>query len=348
MVRRLTQFMLIASAVLAISLTGLAADPGVELPDDQAVLPTAQASDQQPGSVLIYNLYNSSPVNANNENTRINITNINAAAPAYIHLFFIDGNTCNVADAFLCLTPNQTATFLASDLDPGITGYVFAVATDEAGRPVKFNYLIGDEYVKMFTGHFANLGALAFPALTGAPYEGANQGISAALIFDGSGSYYHRLPHVLAVDNIPAPSDGNDTMVVLNRIGGDYSISSGRIGTFFGLLYDDAETAYSYSFNANMCQFRATFSNGFPRTTPRVGTIIPTGRSGWTKIWPTGTADNRPFGSSADPIALTGAVLNKNSNLKTSSNAFSGGHNMHHLTLTPNVVVLIPVFPAAC
>jgi len=347
MLRKLTQFLLIAMAVPAMSLTVLAADPGVELPDDPAVLPTAQASDQQPGSILIYNLYNSSPVNANNENTRINITNINAAAPAYIHLFFVDGNTCNVADAFLCLTANQTATFLASDLDPGITGYVVAVATDEAGRPIKFNYLIGDEYVKMFTGHFASLGALAIPALTDELFVAANQGISAALIFNGV-SNYQRLPQVLAVDNIPAPSDGNDTMIVLNRIGGDYSIASGRIGAFFGLLYDDAETAYSYSFNANMCQFRATFSNGFPRTTPRVGTIIPTGRSGWTKIWPTGTADNRPFGGSTDPIALTGAVLNKNSNLKTSSNAFSGGHNMHHLTLTPNVVVLIPVFPAAC
>lgn len=347
MVGKLTWHLLVSMILLLIAGTALAADPGIELPNDPAVREFSEASDQKRGSVLIFNIYNSSPVNANNENTRINITNGNGYADAFIHLFFIDGNTCNVADAFLCLTANQTASFLASDLDPGISGYILAVATNELGVPISFDYLMGDEYVKMFTGHFANLGALAISTATDQlNVPSVNDGISAVLMFDGVN--YKRLPHVLAIDNIPSRADGNDMMIILNRIGGDYSIGASRIGAFFGLLYDDAESAVSYSYIANVCQFRATISNGFPRTTPRVDTIIPTGRSGWTKLWPTGTADNRPFGGASDPIALTGIVINQNNNLKVASNAFSGGHLMHHLTLTPLVLIVIPVFPATC
>jgi len=41
-----------------------------------------------------------------------------------VHLFFVDGATCSIADSLVCLTPNQTASFLASDIDPGTTGYI--------------------------------------------------------------------------------------------------------------------------------------------------------------------------------------------------------------------------------
>ena len=347
MLRTFTRHLFVIAVLFTLAGTALSADPGIELPNDISVRGVSQSSDQKKGSVLIFNIYNSSPINANNENTRINITNANGLTDAFIHLFFIDGNTCNVADAFLCLTANQTASFLTSDLDPGITGYIVAVATNENGIPISFDYLMGDEYVKIFTGHFANLGALAISTATDQlNVTSVNEGISAALLFDGIN--YQRLPHVLAINNIPARADGNDTMVVLNRIGGDYSIGASKIGSFFGLLYDDAESVVSYSFSTNVCQYRASISNAFPRTTPRLDTIIPSGRSGWTKLWPTGTADNRPFGGAADLISLTGVVLNKNSNMKSSSNAFSGGRNMHHMTLTPLAVIVIPVFPASC
>jgi hypothetical protein len=80
-----------------------------------------------------------------------------------VHLFFVDGATCSIADAIICLTKNQTTSFLATDLDPGTTGYLVAVASDPTtGCPVNFNFLVGDAYIKLTSGHQANLGAEAF------------------------------------------------------------------------------------------------------------------------------------------------------------------------------------------
>ncbi|MFN8000949.1 MAG: hypothetical protein U0X75_08055 [Acidobacteriota bacterium] len=84
-----------------------------------------------------------------------------------VHLFFVDGLNCNVADLFVCLTENQTASFVAAEFDPGTTGFVIAVAVDQRGCPTIFNALMGDEYVKFATGHQANLTADAAAALNG-------------------------------------------------------------------------------------------------------------------------------------------------------------------------------------
>lgn len=110
-------------------------------------------SENKLGSVLFFNYYTSDALSSQ-VNTRFNITNVNPSQDIVVHVFFVDSNTCNIADAFVCLTGNQTTTFLASDLDPNITGYLVAVAVDSEGRPVGFNYLAGDELVVTSTGHF--------------------------------------------------------------------------------------------------------------------------------------------------------------------------------------------------
>ena len=78
---------------------------------------------------------------------------------AFVHLFFVDGTTCSIADSIVCLTPNQTMTSLASELDPGVTGYLIAVAIDSNGCQIRVNPLIGDEYVKFDSGYFGIYGA---------------------------------------------------------------------------------------------------------------------------------------------------------------------------------------------
>ncbi len=294
-----------------------------------------EVSDQQPGSVLFFPIYTSDAVSNNAQNTRINITNISTTERACVHLFAIDGSTCAVLDAFVCLTPNQTMSYLASDFDPGSNGYLMAVAVDcETGLPTNFNCLIGDEYVRFATGHQANLGAESIQALTPFP-TGTNASVtSATLRFDGVS--YNRLPRVLAADNIPSVKDGNQTMLILDRIGGDYTTSGATIGSINGQLFDDSETGYSFTASLNECQIRQTLTNSFPRTFTPFSNVIPAGRSGWMKFW---TVDDR---------ALFGVMINYNPSATSKPDAFNQGHNLHKLTLTDKATVTVPVFLPTC
>jgi len=296
---------------------------------------TSPVSDQRAGSVLIYNLYTSS-TDPNRQNTRISITNIEPTRAAFVHLFFVDGATCGVADSFICLTANQTASFLASDLDPGTTGYIVAVAVDRTGCPVDFNFLIGDEYVKFASGHAANLGAEVVAAIAGGLPVCNENSTTAELAFDGKS--YSVLPHALALDNVGSRADGNDTLLILNRIGGNLATGAATLGSIFGLLYDDAENTFSFTFSSGACQFRAPVGpSGFPRTTPRFDGVIPAGRSGWMKLW-----------IASETAAMTGAAINFNANAAASAGAFNQGHNLHVLTTTNAMVYTIPIFPPSC
>ncbi len=284
-------------------------------------------------SVLIYPVYTSSPSNPAAENTRISLTNTSTTETACVHLFFIDGSSCTIADSYACLTPNQTTSFLMSDIDPGTMGYIVAVAVDCAtGCPTKLNTLIGEEYVKFANGWSGNLKAECISAI--APPTCATDASSATLNFDGI--EYSQLPRVLAVDNIPSARDGNSTLLVLDRIGGNLATGAGTIGSVFGLLFDDAEAAFSFSFNAGTCQVKQTLSNNFPRTAPRFETVIPSGRSGWIKLWP-----------SAD-IGVVGAVFNTNPSAASTGSAFNGGHSLHALRLQSSTSITVPVFPPNC
>jgi hypothetical protein len=83
-----------------------AAGPGALFPSDSEV------SDQKAGSVLVYTTYSSSIAAPNSQNTRISITNTHQQLRVAVHLFFVDGATCSIADSLVCLTPNQTGSFL--------------------------------------------------------------------------------------------------------------------------------------------------------------------------------------------------------------------------------------------
>lgn len=296
---------------------------------------TSEVSDQKAGSVLVYNLYASSIAAPNSQNARIAITNIHPSLPVAVHLFFVDGATCSIADSLICLTANQTASFLASDIDPGTTGYIVAVASDATtGCPINFNYLIGDEYVKLSSGHAANLAAEAISAIAGGLPACDGASVTAILTFDGVS--YNRVPRVLAASNIPSRADGNDTLLVLNRIGGSLVTGAATLTGIFGLIYDDAENPLSFTFSPGGCQFRSSLSNNFPRLAPRFEQFIPAGRSGWAKFYATGE------------IALLGAQINYNPNAATAANAFNQGHNLHKLTLTASTQLTIPIFPPNC
>ena len=285
-----------------------------------AVLP----SQQKPGSLLIYNLYTSS-VNRSTQDTEISITNTNPVNPVNVHLFFIDGTTATVSDQFVTLTQNQTLSFQASDIDPEVTGYMIAVAIDADGCPIISNYLIGRADVRFTSGHHSSLPAIGVSGLTANQPPCTPGSITSTILFDGV--RYDELPRTLTIDSLPSPANGNSSMLVVNRLGGDLADQALKIDTLNGLLFDDSEISRTFTLNAGVCQLRGILGDNFPRTQPRYTTVIPSGRTGWMKFW-AGTDQ-----------ALTGVMINKG------AADFSGGYNLPALTTTSTASLTIPVVP---
>ncbi len=307
------------------------ADPGTAYP------PGSEVSDQKVGSVLFYNFYTSSATGGNTQNTQFTLTNTSTVSSVFVH-FFLVAESGPPADFFRCLSAIQTTTFLASDVDPGISGYMIAVAVDGVnGCPASFNFLSGDATVKLISGHQASLPAEAFAALYTGSMPGCDaNSVTAILTFNGIANFdYNRVPRMLAIDKLRSRADGNDTLLVLNRVGGNLQIGASTLGQVFGVLYNDQAVPFTFTFSGSS-QFRAILSNTFPATSPSFESVIPAGRLGWMKL------------SSANDIGMLGAVLNFNANGGASANAFSGGHNLRKLTFTTSATYTMPVFPPDC
>ena len=325
---KLTRIILPLFALVAMASASLAAEPGLVYPIDSEV------SDQKAGSLLFYNFYTSGAASGNAQNTQFSITNTSTSSAAFVHLFFV-ADSCSVADQFVCLTARQTTSFLASDIDPGVSGYMVAIANDGVnGCPFSFNFLIGSAYVKLASGHHGRLNAEAFTALYNGVLPGCDANSTTATInFDGVA--YNLAPAVLALDNIQSRADGNDTLLIINRVGGNLAIGASTLGSLFGQLADDAENVFSFSVSGS-CQLRSSLSNNFPRTVPRFEEVIPAGRSGWLLIY-----------NQTAAIGILGAAINFNPNAGAAANAFSGGDNLHKLRFT-TATYTVPVFPASC
>lgn len=330
-----------ATVLLSLLITAsYAADPGLGIPAN------SELSDQKTGSVLFYNLYTSAPSSPNSQNSRISVTNTSSTLAVRVHFFFVEGATSSLSDKFICLTQAQTINFLASTEDPGVTGYAVAVAVDAAACPINFNFLTGSADIKLNSGHAACLSAEAFTAISPSPVTCS--GNSATLSFDGVS--YNSLPRVLLLNKLRSLTDGNDLLLIVNGIGGDLRTNGAvRISALSGTLFDDAENSVDFSCPSTSppCQFRPTcqfirsLSNTFPATAPRFTSVIPTGRTGWMRFYATDSAGNE--------VGILGAAINFNQNAATAAGAFSGGHNLHMLTLTASRVTLtIPVIPPTC
>jgi hypothetical protein len=316
----------------------------------RAQAPASAPSDQKPGSLLFYNIY-ASEIGNPTANTRLNITNTSPTRDVAVHLFFVDGSNCALADTFVCLTRNQTFSFLASDYDPGITGYLFALAVDSQGLPLDHDFLIGDLYVKMNhagRSYQANLGAEAFEAhfpggdgASGLPHP--NDPSAACLSYGdtgGAANRYDMVPTALAIDHIPTPNLNNNTLLILNSTQGTGVRANSVLG-IQGTLYDDVERPYSWMASGNLgCQFIRPLSNNFPFTTPRFTTVLRD-ITGWLKLWPLTP-------TSGTNVGLLGAVLNSNTSAGVDRGAFTGGHNLHKLAVGARPGFCVPVYPPPC
>jgi len=326
-------FRMIAAAVGATLLfgAGFSADPGI-------ALSASAANDSKPGSVLIYNLFTSDP--KTQTETEITLTNISETAGTTVHLFFINGATGKSTEVFSTLRPAQTTSVLASNVAPGVTGYVIAVAvSDTTGCPVSFNFLRGSAFVKLNSGHSAKLGAVAISGLFDGVLSGCTAlSVSAQLPFDGAS--YDRLPRTIAISNVASPLDGNSTYVAINRIGGSLRTGLQPIGKIAGIVHDDIENSFSFLDAAPNPQLAGVLASGFPNTSLPFEGIVPFGRSGWLEYF------------ASDNIGLMGASINLNievDRLKNGASSpsqisgFNGGSNLHYLTLNASETLEMPV-----
>ncbi|MEY4167559.1 MAG: hypothetical protein RIR52_1383, partial [Acidobacteriota bacterium] len=279
---------------------------------------------QKPASLLLFNIYTSSGSGTQSE-TSFSLTNTSPFTPTIVHLFFVDGTTCTTADQIVTLTQNQTTSFLASDIDPGVTGYLIAVAIEADGCPTISNHLIGTGTVRFESGHHAMLSAIGVARITTAlPLCEVNL-FTAKMFFDGVS--YDALPRSLAIATLPSLASGNSSMLIINRIGGDLTTGAARLGPLAGLLFDDSEVARSFTIPAGACQMRGLLGNNFPRTVPRYTTVIPAGRTGWMKFW------------AVEDEAISGVMINE------AVSGLSGGYNLQTLTTTSSATLTIPVIP---
>jgi hypothetical protein len=309
--------------------------------------------DMKPGSVLFYNYYTSDPTNTFQVDTFVNLTNINPAQDIAVHLFFIDSTTCNIADAFICLTRNQTASFRASDIDPGVAGYLIAVAVDSQGRPAGFNYLAGDALIGTPTGHRFLLPAVAAARRDGNYASPANDDeISSTMFFNGD--QYDYLPQTLVLDSFPSQVAGigapaANTALYVYSPQPNLAVPDAFSGSLFFLIHDDEENTFSgtTSFACFLPSAKQRITS--IRTTPNVNTIVPSGRTGWASFYGIGdrTVVRNTSGDSTtlSHVPLMGATATRFGN-------FNGGHNLRYATVfggcSGGYSITIPLIPPDC
>ncbi|HKX26301.1 MAG TPA: hypothetical protein VJ302_01285 [Blastocatellia bacterium] len=300
--RRLTSLVFVLGALVLFNLAAMA---------------QTNLSDTRPGSVLFFNRYTSNPNTAQQADTQINITNTNANDSAAVHLFFVDGATCSIADFILSLTPSQTVSFLMSDLDPGVDGYIIAVAT-EGGVPTQFNWLVGSAYIRENDGRQATLPATTITKLSPGPID---QGLDGNYRLTFNGTDYDRLPNAVAVTSFNSETTDSNNLIIYSPTTNLTFGSADPINTFV-LLFDDQENSISSSFTLR-CYKVDSFTSLFNRS-GGINRHVPAGRTGWVKISSTG----RP---------LLGSVISRGP-------GFSGGYNLPAVGTLPNFEIIIPVY----
>jgi hypothetical protein len=309
MFRRLINFALIISALALVSTAALA---------QSYPLGSSHLSDVKPGSVLFFNRYTSNPANPQQGDTQINLTNTSQNLEATIHLFLVDGSTCSVADSFVSLTPNQTTSFLMSDFDPGVQGYVVAVAVN-GGLPTQFNWLIGDEYIRETDGRAYNLPAVSIAKRAAGDIE-SDGNSTAVMTFNGT--EYEQLPASAAVSSFNSQATDSTQLLVYvpspNLIIG----ATPTTNSIFTLIYDDTERVFST--NVRVVCYGAINLSSLRVAGGAISTIIPAGRTGWVR-----------FNGGGKPVL--GATVQRGP-------VFTGGHNFHTLTTLSSYQIAIPAF----
>jgi hypothetical protein len=223
-------------------------------------------SEQKTGSVLVFPYYTSND-NASAD-TLMSISNV-ATFSVNVHLYFMEGRSCQQADMSVFLTPNATITLQASSDIPMETGYLIAVATDDNGNLVANGGLTGSAFVKMPAGALniaadevrGNYGATAFNAYQAvAPANGE-------LTLNFNGVVLDAMPTSFAV-SVQSPATAVGQTIVMAGLSGSLIDSTltgaAQVGT--GAAYSPNEVLRSFTrLILGNCQSVTLLSNINPR-----------------------------------------------------------------------------------
>jgi hypothetical protein len=290
----------------------------------QTSFPSPGVSDQQAGWMLVYPYYNSRAANSK-EDTFVTITNASSNTTVAVHLYFIDGRNCAQADMFLCLTPNASQSFKASEMDPDITGYIVAyvVAQDgvKAGCPdTTATVLIGNAFVNLPNDSIQGAyGAEAF----------GSTGAFCTILDANTAQLTFNAPNRFAVE-VQSPLTIPNQRLVMAGLAGNLNSSlsgTGQVGA--GQLINGNETP-SGSFTgwiSEGCLTQAVLTNGSPRVPNGVGRLIPAGEVGTIKF---------------NVRAAVGLLM-----VPDNSQGRSGIRSLHKLGTTSTTLTL-GVFPLGC
>ncbi|MFN8001241.1 MAG: hypothetical protein U0X75_09530 [Acidobacteriota bacterium] len=287
--------------------------------------------DQKPGSVLFFNRYTSSASNPARENTMINITNTSATQSTFVRLFLVSGSTCQTTELQLCLSAQQTVSYVMSDIDPGIRGYIVAVATNQQGEPVQFNWLTGNAVVKQPA---TNVGGTFTAVLNALAIAKRKEGVVtpvagfSEMVFDDV--VYDRLSAQVAFDGVPSQSNASNVTTVslfrpLTNLDGGPTNANLQLTTW---AKDAQNQVVSGSGNVTVACYSDVALSTL-RLTPRtVAQLLPAGSFGWLAA------------SAADSLPVFGAQLN--------SGEFNSGGNGRALNFSAEYKIRLPIDPVTC
>jgi hypothetical protein len=208
---------------------------------------TAHADGRNPGSLLVFPEFDSTPGRA----TLLTLTDVNpdaASGNVRVELVFVNGTAatgavCLETNSTVTLTPNDTLTFLASALNPNPQkGYVYAFAKNAAGQAISFNWLIGDNL--LFDGVHAldySINPYSFRAIPplGAPADLDNDGVR-----DLNGLEYEPAPDLIYVPRFVGQSATYQSELVMIALTGGAQFTT----MLDFLVYNDNEEVFSKNF----------------------------------------------------------------------------------------------------
>ncbi len=284
------------------------------------------ASESRAGSILIFNYV----LAHDGGTTQFSIPNT-GPSHALVQGFWIDTTTspCQVVDFFILLTQGQPFVFDATTgagtggqnaaPAPGDQNLLVVIAVSQTGCQMRYNFLAGTAFVEAPSGHVAALPAIAVRAVTGT--TGQPVGTTPGQI-DFNDVCYEKMPAQLIVDHVGSELDGNETLIVVNRVGNlDFAggLSSAQ-ADLRGTLFDAVGKGKPFESAFPGCfQLVADPSQFFPST---FDLMIPAGRSGAMELRVTESQNEQQE-------AILGAVLFRNPDSATDPSAFRGGHNLH-------------------